>query len=52
MRGRPITQADLTTLTERVRRRVIRWFRLNRLLDAAAATDMLAWENRGGAGVP
>ena len=26
--ARPITQADLVTLTERVRRRVIRWFRL------------------------
>jgi hypothetical protein len=34
-------------LTERVRRRVIRWFRLARLLDAAAAADMLAWENSG-----
>ena len=28
---------DLAALTERVRRRVIRWFRLARLLDAAAA---------------
>ena len=35
--ARPITQADLAVLTERVRRRVIRWFRLARLLDAAAA---------------
>jgi hypothetical protein len=26
---------------------VIRWFRLTRLLDAAAAADMLAWENSG-----
>jgi hypothetical protein len=41
----PITQADLATLTERVRRRVIRWFRMQRLLDAAAAAEMLAWEN-------
>jgi hypothetical protein len=47
IRIRPITQADLATLTEKVRRRVIRWFRLARLLDAAAATDMLAWENSG-----
>jgi len=30
-----------------VRRRVIRWFRLTRLLDTAAAADMLAWENSG-----
>jgi len=37
----------LAALTERVRRRVIRWFRLSRLLDAAAAADMLAWENSG-----
>ena len=32
-----ITPADLAALTERVRRRVIRWFRLTRLLDATAA---------------
>jgi len=30
-----------------VRRRVIRWFRPARLLDAAAAADMLTWENSG-----
>jgi hypothetical protein len=35
--ARPINQADLAALTERVRRRVIRWFRLARLLDAAEA---------------
>jgi len=45
--ARPITQADLAVLAERVRRRVIRWFRMQRLLDAAAAADMLAWENSG-----
>ncbi len=44
---RPITPANLAVLTARVRRRVIRWFRLARLLDAAAAADMLAWENSG-----
>jgi hypothetical protein len=38
---------NLATLTERVRRRVIRWFRLAGLLDAATAADMLAWENSG-----
>ena len=43
----PINQADLAALTERVRRRVIRWFMLARLLDASAAADMLAWENSG-----
>ena len=46
-RARPINQADLAALTERVRRRVIRWFRLTRLLDTAAAADMLTWENSG-----
>jgi hypothetical protein len=40
-------QADLAALTERVRRRTIRWFRFAGLLDAAAAADMLAWENSG-----
>jgi hypothetical protein len=45
--ARPITQADLATVTERVRCRVIRWFRLAHLLDASAAADMLAWENSG-----
>jgi len=44
---RPITQADLATLTEQVRRRVIRWFKPTRLLDTAAAADMLVWENSG-----
>ena len=43
--ARPITHVHLAALTERVRRRVIRWFRLTRLLDAAAAADILAWEN-------
>jgi hypothetical protein len=36
---RPITQTDLATLTEKVRRRVVRWFRMQRLLDADAAAD-------------
>jgi hypothetical protein len=45
--ARPITAADLAALTVRVRRRVIRWFRMQQLLDAAAAADMLTWENSG-----
>ncbi|MFM7243378.1 MAG: transposase, partial [Planctomycetaceae bacterium] len=45
--ARPINPADLAAVTERVRRRLIRRFRRARLLDAAAATDMLAWENSG-----
>ena len=45
--ARPITHVHLAALTERVRHRVIRWFRRAGLLDAAAAADMLAWENSG-----
>lgn len=45
--ARPISPADLAALTERARRRLIRWFRRTRLLDAEAAADMLAWENTG-----
>ena len=45
--SRSITQADLATVTERVRRRVIRWFRLAHLFDASAAADMLTWGNSG-----
>jgi hypothetical protein len=30
-----------------VRRHVVRWFRMQRLLDGDAAADMLAWENSG-----
>jgi hypothetical protein len=43
--ARPITTADLATLTERVRCCVVRWFRMQRLLDADAAADMVAREN-------
>ena len=45
--ARPITQVHLPTVTERVRRRVIRWFRLTRLLDATAAADMLTCKTSG-----
>jgi hypothetical protein len=45
--ARPLTQGDLAALTERVRRRVIRWFRMQRLLDAAAAADVLALAHSG-----
>jgi len=34
--ARPITHVDLSVLTERVRRRVIRWFRRSRLPDDVA----------------
>ena len=45
--ARAITQADLASLTEKVRRRVVRWFRMQRLLDADAAAAMIARENSG-----
>ena len=46
--ARPINQADLAALTDRVRRRVIRWFRLTRLRDtAAAAAEASAQVSRG-----
>jgi len=45
--ARPITPAGRAALTERVRCRVIRWFQLACLLNAATAADMLAWQNSG-----
>jgi len=38
--ARPINQADLAALTERVCRRVIRWFRLTRLLDSVLPASL------------
>ena len=43
----PATSAILATLTEKVHRRVVRWFRIQRLLDADATADMIARENSG-----
>ena len=45
--ARALTQAELAALTEKVRRRVVRWFRMQRLLNADAAAAMLARENSG-----
>ncbi|NCA11965.1 hypothetical protein EBR56_09200, partial [bacterium] len=45
--ARPLTAADLAALTERVRRRVIAFFKRQGFLDAHAAADMLAWEHSG-----
>jgi len=45
--ARPTTPGDLDTLTARMRKRLIRWFRRAGLFDAEAATDMLAWEHSG-----
>jgi hypothetical protein len=44
---RPITPADLTALTERVRRRLIRWYKRRGFLDAESAADLLAWNPSG-----
>ena len=44
---RPITPADLAALTERVRRRLIRWYKRRGFLDAEAAADLLAWNPSG-----
>jgi len=44
---RPLTQGDLAAITERVRRRVIAFFKRQGFLAAHAAADMLAWENSG-----
>ena len=45
--ARPLTQGDLAALTERVRRRVIAFFKRQGFLNAHAAAAMLAWENSG-----
>jgi hypothetical protein len=45
--ARPITQADMARLAEKVRSRGVRWFSMQRLLDVTTAADMLAWENSG-----
>jgi hypothetical protein len=50
--ARSITQADLAAVTKRVLRGVIRWLSRSRLLDVAAAADMLAWEHSGLSSMP
>ncbi len=45
--ARPITSDDLTALTERVRRRLIRWYKRRGFLDAEAASDLLSWNPSG-----
>jgi len=37
----------LASITEEIRRRVVRWFAHRRLLDPDDARDMLAWANSG-----
>ncbi len=45
--ARLITQANLATLSEKVRRRVVLWFPMKRFLDADAAAVTLRLENSG-----
>jgi hypothetical protein len=46
--GRGVCEScDGRHMAQAAAHRVIRWFSLNRLLDAAAVADMLAWENSG-----
>ena len=45
--ARPITPGDLDALTERVRRRLIRWYKRRGLLDTEAAADLLSWNPSG-----
>ena len=45
--ARPVTPADLAHVTERIRTRLVRWFRRKRFLDAEAATAMRAWAHSG-----
>ncbi len=45
--ARPLSPADLATVTQRVRRRFVRWFCRKGFLSHEAATDMLAWQHSG-----
>jgi len=45
--ARPLSAAGLATVTERVRRRLVRWFRRKKFLSREAAADMLAWQHSG-----
>ena len=43
--ARPLSSADLATVTQRVRRRLVRWFRRKGFLSREAAADMLTWQH-------
>jgi hypothetical protein len=45
--ARPITQADLAAVTEKVRRRLIRWFKRQEFINAEAAEFMLRQDHSG-----
>ena len=44
---RPLSAADLATLTQRVRRRLVRWCCRKGFLSREAAADMLTWQHSG-----
>ena len=45
--ARPLSSADLATVTQRVRLRLVRWFRRKGFLSREAAADMLIWQHSG-----
>jgi len=45
--ARPLTASDLAKVTQRVRLRLVRWFRRKGFLSSEAAADMLTWQHSG-----
>jgi len=45
--ARPLTASDLVAVTQRVRLRLVRWFRRKGVLSREAAADMLTWQHSG-----
>jgi hypothetical protein len=45
--ARPLTALDLATVTQRVRLRLVRWFRRKGFLSREATADMLTWQHSG-----
>jgi hypothetical protein len=45
--ARPLTASDLVAVTQRVRLRLVRWFRRKGFLSGEAAANMLTWQHSG-----
>ena len=45
--ARPLSASDLATVTQLVRRRLVRWFCRKSFLSREAAAEMLAWQHSG-----
>ena len=45
--ARPLIASDLAAVTQRVRLRLVRWFRRKGFLSREAAADMLTWQHSG-----